>query len=113
MILAGVEASKISRDKALLSYNLFNQAIFHSVNDNSVLALDTYKQLEQTYRELIDYRALGNVYNNKGVTSHVIKKINVTCIIFHKLIMVELTYLINIIAENQLLQSVRALLMSR
>lgn len=66
MISAGVEASKISGDKALLSYNLFNQAIFHSVNDNSVLALDTYKQLEQTYRELKDNRALGNVYNNIG-----------------------------------------------
>jgi len=66
LITQGVVAAKKINDKALLSFNLFNQAIYHSTNDNSVFALDTYKQLAETYIHLEDYRALGSTYNNIG-----------------------------------------------
>ncbi|WP_052141076.1 ATP-binding protein [Pseudoalteromonas piratica] len=66
LLKRGIEAATKAKDDTNLSYILFNQAIYYYINDKLILALETYRQLEQTYKRTEDLQALGNLYNNIG-----------------------------------------------
>lgn len=66
LLARGITAATQAKDDKNLSYILFNQAIYFTHNDKLLLAIDTYRQLEKTYKRTENLRALGNLYNNIG-----------------------------------------------
>lgn len=62
----GIAASKHVDDIKASTFNLFNQALIYSNQDQLVLALDTYRLLEKIYIKNEQTNYLGNVYNNIG-----------------------------------------------
>lgn len=66
LLARGINAATQANDDTNLSYILFNQAVYYTHNDKLILALDTYRQLEKTYKRTENLRALGSLYNNIG-----------------------------------------------
>ena len=66
LIKQGVSAAKASNNDKALTLNLFNQAMLYNLNNEMVLALDTYQQLKTHYLKRNEMGNVGNILNNIG-----------------------------------------------
>lgn len=64
LLKRGIAAAKEANDARALANNLYNQAFHYSRSDKLVLALDTYYQLEASYKDAENKVPLGSLYNN-------------------------------------------------